>query len=114
MSLSTTRWGLDAEELATTGAAAIVSAGLFVTYGGDYLARGVVGDLLGFAVLTAAALRGRRLRHEALVCLSGIGVVHVFAPRWPLSIGPAAWWTAFAVGLASYLIARWHGLRRRG
>lgn len=72
-----------------------------------YLARGVLGDLLGFALLAGAgsALR-RRVRHEAMVCLVAIGIVLLFDPQWPLALAEIAWWAAFFVGLTAYVAAR--------
>lgn len=110
--LMTRRSGLDRDEVATTAVAVIVSSGLFVAYGRPYLARGVVGDLLGFALLAAPlVLRRRRVRHEALVCLAGIGVVHLLGADWPLAVGSTLWWVAFAGGLGGYLALRRAALR---
>ena len=83
---------LDGREVASTVAATSVSASLYARLGAPYLARGVLGDLIGFAVLAGPlALRQRRLRHEALVCLGSIGVVVAARPRWPLNGSPALW-----------------------
>lgn len=112
MPLTTTRLGLDRAELATTVAAVAVSSGLFVAFGHPYLARGVVGDLLGFAALAAVVVaRRRRLRHEALVCLAGIALVAAVRPQWPLRLSGEFWWSAVAVGLAAYVAARQRRLR---
>ena len=95
---------LDGRELASTAAATIVSASLYARQGRQYLARGVVGDLLGFAALAVPlAVRRRRFRHEALLCLGAIAVVLALRPRWPLERSPAFWWASFATGLGSYL-----------
>jgi hypothetical protein len=104
---TTTRTRLDRAELLSSGVAAVVSGGLYLTLGEPYLARGVVGDSLGFAVLVAPlALRSRRARYEALVCLAGIGAVLVMRPTWPLTLPSAAWWAIFCVDLAFYLVVR--------
>lgn len=95
---------LDRRELASTAAAAVVSASLYARQGPPYLARGVVGDLLGFAVLALPlAIHQRRLRHEALVCLGAIALVLALRPRWPLERSSAFWWASFATGLGGYL-----------
>jgi hypothetical protein len=125
--LVTARGQLDRIEIATTAAAVVVSGSAYAAWGSPYLARGVVGDLLGFAVLSVplVALR-RRLRHEALVCLAGIGLVLLLDPDWPLRYSDGRWWRAFAFGLVLYLglrrarlHGRWprygrHGKARRG
>ena len=105
--LTTTRFGLSPAEWATTAVAAAVSATAYVVDGFPYLARGVVGDLLGFVVLgaTAAALR-RRVRHEALICLVLIGAVVALDPQWPLEVRESVWWALFSIGLAGYLAVR--------
>lgn len=105
--LLTSRRGLDRSELATTALAAVVSSTAYVVGGQDYLARGVVGDLAGFAVLGAVlAARGERLRHEALLCLALIGVTVALSPDWPLARSEAFWWVAFSVGLTAYVVPR--------
>jgi hypothetical protein len=48
----------------------------------------------------------RRLRHEALVCLLSIGVVHVIDPEWPLAIADIVWWLAVVLAVAGYLAVR--------
>jgi len=99
--------GLSRAELATSAVAVVASVGAYLTQGSPYLARGVVGDLLGFAVLAMVGRRaGRRLRHEAFVCLAGIGLVLIAGPGWPLAIPDAVWWIAFVVGLAGFLAVR--------
>ena len=104
---STSRWGLDRAEVGTTVLAVTVSSSLYVTWGHAYLARGVVGDLAGLGLLSLIALRwGRRLRHEAFLCLACIGVVLVLDPRWPLRISSVVWWAAVAAGVAAYLAVR--------
>ena len=103
----TRRFALSPGEWATTSVAAVVSSAAYVVGGQPYLARGVLGDLLGFAALAALGLRRRaRLRHEALLCLACIGAVLVVDPRWPLQLGEPVWWGLFAVGLAGYLAVR--------
>jgi hypothetical protein len=62
--LTTTRLGLDRTELVTTAVAVAVSSSLYIAQGHPYLARGVVGDLVGLAVLSGVVIRWRRrLRH---------------------------------------------------
>jgi len=105
--LTTTRWGLDRPELATTALAVAVSSSLYVSHGHPYLARGVVGDLTGLALLSLVALGWRRrLRHEALLCLACIGVVLLVDPGWPLPVSGIAWWSAVTAGVAAYLAVR--------
>ncbi len=100
---------MSAAEWATTGVAAVVSSAGYLVGGHDYLARGVVGDLVGFALLGGMGIaRGGRVRHEAAVCLLLIGVVLLLDPQWPLRYGEPTWWGAFTVGLVGYV-----GLRRR-
>ncbi len=104
---TTRRWALSGAEWATTGVAAAVSTTGYVLGGQPYLARGVVGDLLGFALLaTGGALTGARVRHEAAVCLALIGAVVAADPQWPLRLREAGWWAVFGVGSATYLAAR--------
>ncbi len=105
--LTTTEAVMSGRELATTVAATACSTALYLREGHPYLARGVLGDLLGFAVLGAVLLSHRaRARHEALVCLAGIAVVRVAAPTWPLERSPRLWWAAMAASLTSYLALR--------
>ena len=107
MTWTTTEPVVDGREVATTIAATACSTVLYLREGHPYLARGVVGDLLGFAVLSTVLLsRRERGRHEALVCLAGIAAVHAAAPTWPLARPPRLWWSAMAAGLASYLVLR--------
>ena len=107
MTWTTTEPVVDGREVATTIAATACSTVLYLREGHPYLARGVVGDLLGFAVLNTVLLSQRkRARHEALVCLAGIAAVHVVAPTWPLAESTRFWWSAVAAGLASYLALR--------
>jgi hypothetical protein len=106
---TTTRRAFDVAEWVTTGVAVVISTTLYLRNGHPYLARGVVGDLLGFALLAGVlAVRRRRARHEALVCLMGIGVVWSVRPAWPLSFSSNFWWGAVVLGLAIYL-----GIRQR-
>lgn len=103
----TRRGGLDDRELASTAIAAVISGGLYVRCGHPHLARGLV----GLAVLALPVVSHRaRLRHEAMVCLVGIGVVHAADPQWPLQVESPGWWAAFGAGLAGYLLARWRQL----
>lgn len=84
-----------------------MSSAAYVNEGYPYLARGVVGDLLGFAVLTAAGVSLRsRVKHEALVCLALIGLVLLLDPQWPLQQGEPAWWALFTLGLSAYVMLR--------
>lgn len=107
MRATTRRFRLSAAEWVTTAAAAALSSAGYVLGGNAYLARGVVGDLAGFVVLgTLATVLGRRLRHEALLCLASIGAVLALAPQWPLRVHESVWWALFAVGLLSYLAVR--------
>ena len=104
---TTRRVALSAAEWATTAVAAVVSSAAYVTAGFPYLARGVVGDLTGFLLLgVAGAAVGARLRHEALICLTLIGVVLVLDPQWPLRLSEPLWWGLFTIGLAAYVAVR--------
>lgn len=98
---------LDGAEMLTTTTAAVVSTALYARLGEPYLARGVLGDLAGFAVLAGVLTsRHRRARHEALVCLGLIGTVLVVHPDWPLRYRPSVWWAAVIAGLGAYLALR--------
>lgn len=111
--LLTRRWGLEPAEWPTSAVAVVVSSTLYLQRGHPYLAPGVLGDLLGFGVLTVALLvTGKRLRHEALLCLAAIGVVHLVGVRWVLRVGSPAWWAVFAAGLGGYLLVRHRVLSR--
>ncbi len=104
---TTRRFRLSPAEWSTTVVAAVVSSGAYVTLGYPYLARGVVGDLLGFLLLgVAGAAAGARVKHEALVCLSVIGAVLLLDPQWPLRLSEPAWWALFSVGLSAYVLLR--------
>lgn len=105
---------LDPSEVATTAVAATVSTSLYLRDGAPYLAQGVVGDLAGFALLAIPLARGRRLRHEALVCLGMIGLVRAVDPAWPLARSTTFWWRAIAAGLVAYLGLRACALAARG
>ena len=104
----TRRFALSREEVLTTAVAVVVSTAAYLAGGSDYLARGVVGDLVGLAILSAVAVvRRRRLRHEALLCLACIGAVVALSPDWPPRVLPeAAWWAVFVVALSGYLLLR--------
>jgi hypothetical protein len=107
MQLTTKRGELDRAEIATTAVAVVVSGSAWAAWGSPYLARGVVGDVLGFGVLAVPLLVSRRrLRHEAMVCLAGIGVVLALHPQWPLRYGDGTWARSFAFGLVLYLGVR--------
>ncbi len=104
---TTRRWGLTGSEWSTSGVAAVVSSAAYLAAGFDYLARGVVGDLLGLALLAAVGTAvGARVRHEAAVCLALIGVVVLASPAWPLRLREAVWWGLFVLGLSAYLVLR--------
>lgn len=108
MTFTTADPRLTRSELVTTAVAVAVSTALYLRYGHPYLARGVLGDLLGLAVLAGALIyRRRRLRHEALICLVGIGVLLAAQPEWPLRYPSAVWWIVVGVALIGYLLARW-------
>jgi hypothetical protein len=99
--ITTRSHALDRPEVITTGLAFAVSATLYVARAGPYLARGVVGDVLGLGLLAVVVIRRRRRRpHEALVRLICIGAVLIFDPDWPLLLPEAFWWTVVVV-------ARW-------
>jgi hypothetical protein len=90
----------------TTVAAFVISTACYLRWRHPYLARGVVGDLVGLALLTLVAWTRRRLRHEALVCLGSIAVVVVIDPEWPLAIPDIVWWLAVVMAVAGYLAVR--------
>ena len=114
MRTTTRSFALDGPEYATTAAAAFISTAAYLSDGLEYLSRGVLGDLAGFALLAAiGAGSGARLRHEALLCLACIGAVVLLAPTWPLELGERYWWGAFGVGLAAYLWLRRTRLTQR-
>ena len=107
MNITTRRFGLSRAEYATTAGAAVISSTAYVTGGFPYLARGVVGDLTGFAFLAAAGLAAHaRVRHEAAVCLVMIGGVVLLDPAWPLQVSEPLWWAAFTAGLTAYVVVR--------
>ena len=104
---TTRRFALSAGEWATTAIAAVVSTGAYLSAGYPYLARGVVGDLLGFALLAGVGIAVRaRVKHEAAICLGLIGIVVLASPQWPLALPEAAWWALFFLGLAIYVAIR--------
>jgi uncharacterized membrane protein len=104
---TTRRFALSAGEWATTAIAASVSTGAYLSAGYPYLARGVVGDLLGFGVLAGLGVAVRaRVKHEAAICLALIGLVVVASPQWPLALPEPAWWALFLLGLAMYIAVR--------
>ena len=106
-SATTRRFALAPGEWGTTAVAALVSTGAYLGAGGPYLARGVVGDLLGFAVLGGVGAAARaRVKHEAALCLALIGLVVLAGPQWPLALPEGAWWALFLLGLAAYVAVR--------
>lgn len=106
-SATTRRFALSTGEWATTAIAAVVSTGAYLGAGYPYLARGVVGDLLGFALLAGVGVAVRaRVKHEAAICLGLIGLVVLASPQWPLALPEAAWWALFFLGLAIYVAIR--------
>lgn len=103
----TRRFALSRWEAATTALAGVVSSAAYVVGGFPYLARGVVGDLLGFLVLgVAGSLMRARIKHEALLCLALIGIVVAAGPTWPLQLTEPVWWTLFFAGLSAYVAVR--------
>lgn len=107
LDVTTRRFALSRAELLTTAAAAVISTGAYLIDGAPYLARGVVGDLVGLAILGAVAAGSRaRLRHEAAVCLVCIGAVVAARPAWPLRLGEPVWWGLFLLGLGAYVVQR--------
>lgn len=105
--MTSARRALDPAEWVTTALATVVSTLLYLWHGHPYLARGVVGDLVGFAVLSGVlAVRRRRARHEAVVCLAAIGAVWGLHPDWPLRLDSTFWWAAVVLGLGAYLAVR--------
>ncbi len=104
--LLTAERGLERSEVATTVAAFAISSALYVRWRHPYLARGVVGDLVGLTLLSAVATRRVRVRHEAMACLASIAVVLAIDPQWPLAISDAIWWLAVVAAVACYLVIR--------
>ncbi|GAC1579581.1 MAG: hypothetical protein NVS3B18_13270 [Candidatus Dormibacteria bacterium] len=106
---TTRSFALGRFEAVSTVIAGVVSTSAYLRYGHPYLARGVIGDLLGFLLLTVVALATeRRLRHEAALCLLLIAAVVLVHPNWPLPISDPVWWLLFFSGLFIYV-----GVRRR-
>jgi hypothetical protein len=104
--LLTTQRGLQRSEIVTTVAAFVISSALYVRWRHPYLARGVVGDLVGLTLLAALATRRVRARHEAMICLASIAVVLAVDPEWPLAIPDVIWWSAVVVAVACYVVIR--------
>ena len=105
--LTTRHFALSKAEQVTTVVAAVASSAAYLRSGHAYLARGVVGDLTGFALLSVVALGAHaRARHEAATCLALIGLVLLLHPSWPLVLPEPAWWGLFVVGLAAYVLIR--------
>ena len=104
----TRRFALDRSEWVTSAAAAYVSASAYVHHRRAYLVPGVVGDLIGFVVLSQVLrTRDARLRHEAALCLGCIGAVTAAGRRTDVRPVPEpVLWAAFAAGLTAYLRAR--------
>ena len=114
MNLTTEAIRLDRSEVVTTLVAATISSGLYVRDGQPYLARGVVGDVVGLAFLaTVLRLKGTRARHEALVCLVAIGAVSATRAPWPLRVPALGWWFIVVTVVAAYLRYRNHELSGR-
>ncbi len=110
----TDRSRLSRPELVTSALAVLISSTGYALGQHAYLARGVVGDLVGLGLLSAvAAATGRRLIHEALLCLALIGVVLLLEPDWPLRSPDALWWSLFVVALGGYVVLRNHTTTRR-
>ena len=104
---TTRRFKLSGAEYATTAVAAVVSSSAYLVGGFPYLARGVVGDLSGFALLGMVGVAaGARMQHEAGVCLALIGAVLLLDAQWPLQLAEPAWWALFSTGLAAYVVVR--------
>jgi hypothetical protein len=110
---STGRWttrrsALGTSELLTSVAAAYVSTSAYRGRGPAYLAPGVAGDLVGFAVLSwVLRTRDARLRHEAALCLACIGALTAATGRTGVPHVPEpVLWGVFAAGLSAYLRAR--------
>lgn len=105
--MTSARHGLDRSELATTALAVLLSSTFYVAYGHPYLARGVLGDLVGLAALTAVLIiRRRRGRHEALACLGVIAGVSTLSPEWPLVVRGEVWWGLVVAAVAGYVVVR--------
>lgn len=99
--------------MVTSAIAVVVSSTAYFLGQHAYLARGVVGDLVGLGVLSAvAAVTGRRLKHEAILCLALIGAVLLLEPDWPLRSPDALWWSIFVVALGGYVVLRNHTPKR--
>jgi hypothetical protein len=114
MTLTTTRLGLDRVEVVTTAIAVATSSSLYIAQGHPYLARGVVGDLVGLVCLSIVVIgRRRRVRHEAFLCLVSIGVVLAVDPDWPLQLSGLVWWSAIIAAVAIYVAVRYRCLLRR-
>jgi len=104
---TTRRFALSPLEWVTTVLAGTISGAAYLVVGYPYLARGVVADLFGFAILaTVAAVAGARLKHEAATCLALIGLVVLLGPEWPLAVPEVVWWVLFFTGLTGYLAVR--------
>ena len=105
--VSTRQFALSPAEWATTAVAAGASTTAYLVNGYPYLARGVVGDLLGLVVLASGGVLLRaRMRHEALFCLGLIVAVLLLDLAWPLRVSEPVWWALFATGLAGYVALR--------
>ncbi len=106
--VTTGDWALDGSEWASSAVAAAISSSAYLRYGRAYLAPGVLGDLIGFAVLSQVLRRRRvRLRHEALLCLACIGGTTIATRGSGVRRVPEPLlWGAFTTGLSAYLRQR--------
>lgn len=111
----TRRFALNRTEAVTICAAAVVSTGAYLSGGQPYLARGVVGDLTGFATLAAVPVRThRRLRHGAALCLTAIGTVLLIDPLIVVIGSPRGRALRIAAGVSMIAAGLLHRRNRTG